>query len=103
MDLRKITAHMGWPGCYGFNRLLHRHTRYPTRAVFKNGQELSYSHSEYLGGVGGYGTDWSGATYCPQCVKEDLQKLGFSYWHRKMCYDLEVCATHNMLLIDTCC
>lgn len=102
MELRKITAHMGWPGCDGFNRLLHRHTHYPTLAVFKNAQELSYSRSEYLGAGGCYGTDWGGATYCPECVKEDLQRLGFSYWRRQLHHDLEVCATHNTVLVDIC-
>lgn len=102
MDLRKITAHMGWPGCYGFNRLLHLHTHYPTRVVFKNNQELSYSHSEYVGAWVCYGVDWGGATYCPECVKEDLQRLGFSYWRRQLSHDLEVCATHNVVLIDAC-
>lgn len=101
-DLRKIAAQIGWPGCNGFNRLLHLHTHYPTIAAFKNSQDLSYSDSEYVDGGGCYGTDWSEATYCPECVKEDLQRLGFSYWRRHLRHELEVCATHNVVLVDAC-
>lgn len=41
-------------------------------------------------------------TYCPECVREDLKKLGFSYWRRNFPTHVTVCAAHNVVLISAC-
>lgn len=37
--------------------------------------------------------------YCPECAKEDINKYGVAYWHRKhQLYGLITCPTHAQLL-----
>ena len=39
-QLRKIAGLIGWPGCYGFNRLVHNHTMLPAKHVIKSYQDI---------------------------------------------------------------
>lgn len=48
-DISLIAEMQGWIGCYGLNKMLHRHTNYPFKEVFKNVQDISYSRGEYIG------------------------------------------------------
>lgn len=97
-----ITKLLGWPGCYGFNLMLHKHTDYPLTAVFKNIQNIFYSEKEYLNTSNIFSsiTDISG--FCPICVDQDVKRLGFSFWRRAHCSEMKVCAEHNVMLVKSC-
>lgn len=104
-EIKNIAKTMGWFGCYGFNKLLHKHTYYPVESIFKNIQDISYSGDEYHRGGNSYGSERNIAAFCPECVREDLKSLGFSYWrrlHHDTKWSLKVCAKHNVLLITLC-
>ncbi len=101
-DLEKISRLLGWSGCEGFNRLLHEHTDYPMTTVFKNIQDISYSGSEYLLRSHRLGSGKIEAAFCPICVQEDIKKLGFTFWRRAHCSELNVCAEHNVILVKRC-
>lgn len=79
-EVKKLASAIGWQGCYGFNRLIHHHTDVAELFVIKNSQDVSYSGKHYATEEVRY-SDWD-ASYCPDCVKEDLESFGFSYWKR---------------------
>ncbi len=101
-DILKITGLLGWPGCYGLNIMLHKHTDYPITAVFKNIQDISYSEKEYLFWSRFFYSNRVLSGFCPICVDEDVKRLGFSFWRRAHCSDLKVCAEHNVTLVKRC-
>jgi len=101
-DVIQLASMLGWEGCYGFNRMLHYHTDYPLKAVFKNVQDISYSGQDYLGFGSCIGSNRIESGFCPICVREDMSVLGFSYWRRSHCTDLKVCAKHNVVLNKSC-
>lgn len=99
-EVNKIASAMGWPGCYGFNRLIHHHTMDVEFFVIKNSQDLSYSGKDYTFNSVRY-SDWT-ASYCPDCVREDLESFGFSYWKRFCTQYVKVCYKHNVVLLNHC-
>lgn len=101
-EVKALAATMGWLGCFGFNHLLHNHTFYPRYSIFKSNQDISYSHSEYISSLHTYESNIEPAAFCPECVKEDLAVLGFSYWRRLFRSDIKVCAKHNVYLVNKC-
>lgn len=101
-DILLIAETQGWIGCYGFNKMLHKHTKYPLKEVFKNIQDISYSRGEYVGHSYCYGSNRTPAGFCPVCVAEDIKRLGFSFWRRAHCCELKVCAEHNVELVKRC-
>lgn len=102
-DVGIIAAAMGWPGCYGFNRLLHHHTHYPKISIVKDIKDIAYSGREYISISNCFGSDRDVAAFCPACVKNDLEILGFSYWRRlHQEKSLNVCVKHNVLLVRSC-
>ncbi len=101
-DILKIAEMLGWAGCYGLNKMLHKHTDYPLTAVFKNIQDVSYSAKEYTVYSRSFHSNRSLAGFCPICVDEDIKRLGFSFWRRAHCSYLEVCAEHNVTLVKRC-
>ncbi len=101
-DILLIAEMQGWIGCYGFNKMLHKHTNYPLNEVFKNIQDISYSRGEYVGHSYCYGSNRTPAGFCPICVAEDIKRLGFSFWRRAHCCELKVCAEHNVELVKRC-
>ncbi len=101
-DISLIAEMQGWVGCYGLNKILHRHTNYPLKEIFKNVQDISYSRSEYIGHSWGYDSNRSPSGFCPVCVAEDIERLGFSFWRRAHCCELKVCADHNVELVKRC-
>ncbi|KPB66014.1 TniQ family protein [Pseudomonas amygdali] len=101
-DILLIAGMQGWIGCYGFNKILHKHTEFPLREVFKNIQDISYSRDEYISSSSVYGSDSTAAGFCPVCVAEDIERLGFSFWRRAHCCELKVCAEHNVELVKHC-
>lgn len=101
-DILSIARTQGWIGCYGFNKILHKHTDYPLKEIFKNIQDISYSRDEYIGRPNLYSSDSTQAGFCPVCVAEDVERLGFSFWRRAHCCELKVCAEHNVELVKRC-
>lgn len=100
-QVRKISSAMGLPGCYGFNSLIHNHTLMAVNFVIKNPQDVSYSDVQYTTRWSARFSDWN-ASFCPDCVKEDLENLGFSYWRRFCVPDVKVCYKHNTVLLNRC-
>ncbi|WP_135187494.1 hypothetical protein [Pseudomonas amygdali] len=98
--VRKIADILGWQGCYGFNKLLHEHTKSPSRYVFKSKFDYSYSGFDYLNGHC-FDSLTRNRPYCPVCAKEDKIKLGYSYW-RRIHHDVSVCPKHNVTLLTIC-
>lgn len=47
-DVKRLAEAMGWPGCYGFNRLVHSHTMMASAYVFKGYWDHSYSAKQYI-------------------------------------------------------
>lgn len=99
-QLRKIAGLFGWPGCYGFNRLVHNHTMLAAKHVIKGDQDISYSGPLYVSKVSRLNV--LGSAYCPDCVREDLESRGFSYWKRYTYPDVTVCHKHNTVLLERC-
>jgi len=99
-EINLIAESLGWPGCYGFNRLLHHHTPMAAHFVIKYSQEAAYSGKAY-GECRAHFDVWD-ASFCPDCVREDLFKLGFSYWRRLLNPSITACHRHNTVLLDRC-
>jgi hypothetical protein len=99
-EVKKLASAIGWQGCYGFNRLIHHHTDVAELFVLKNSQDVSYSGKHYATEEARY-SDWN-ASYCPDCVREDLENFGFSYWKRFCTLDVKVCYKHNVVLLNHC-
>lgn len=99
---KTVAALLSWPGCFGFNRLLHNHTRYALHGIFNDGFDISYSGKRY-GVQTSMGSPWQQkSAYCPSCVREDLENLGFAYWRRAHECDVTVCWKHNVVLLTSC-
>jgi len=98
--VRMLAAEFGWPGCYGFNRLVHCHTMHAAFHVIKNDWDISYSGSDYISP----GVQYSEpvAWFCPDCVREDVATKGFSYWRRYGKANVSVCYKHNTVLLRNC-
>jgi hypothetical protein len=92
---------MGWHGCYGFNKLVHLHSDFPFRSVFKSRGNLSYSGSEFIQRSYCFDSLADTRAYCPSCVNEDMRLLGYSYW-RRIHPHVTVCAKHNVSLLSYC-
>lgn len=99
--VKVIASTMGWEGCYGFNRLLHEHTQLPLQFVIRDTRDVSYSRTAYLKPRMAI-TNSDLHAYCPECVRQDVQDLGFSYWRRTFPDHVSVCATHNVVLLSIC-
>ncbi|MCP2024268.1 UNVERIFIED_ORG: hypothetical protein J2Y76_005183 [Pseudomonas reinekei] len=100
--IKKIASVLQWPGCHGFNRLLHHHTAYPLKSVLKSPRDISYSQTTYISARHWYELNSELSSFCPECVREDLRTLGFSYWRRSFQDDVTVCPKHNLLLLNKC-
>lgn len=100
IDVKRLAEAMGWPGCYGFNRLVHSHTMMASAHVFKGYWDHSYSAKQYTS-EGERFSVWD-ASFCPECVREDLKARGFSYWRRYVAPYVTVCFKHNAVLQNQC-
>lgn len=98
---KEIGKALGLLGCYGFNRLLHNHTYYPRSAFLHEDKDISYSGQEYLASRH-FDVAKAPSLFCPECVRDDIAYLGFSYWRRVHHPDITVCATHNVYLEAQC-
>ena len=102
LTIKTITSVLNWPGCYGFNRLLHDHTSYALTGVFKDTNDISYSQKDYISKSDSPNLDKTKYAYCPECVRDDLGKLGYSYWRRSHQFGVTVCGNHNAILVTSC-
>ena len=48
IEVKGLAEAIGWPGCYGFNRLLQGHTMMAAIHVFKGHWDHSYSGKQYV-------------------------------------------------------
>ncbi|WP_146021750.1 MULTISPECIES: hypothetical protein [unclassified Pseudomonas] len=96
-----IAAVLGRSDTYGFNRLLHDHTSYSQVAVFPDAGQNSYTRSKYPRCSTRFETESQQAGICIDCIKEDIDFLGFPYWRRDHRY-VKVCAKHNTVLLRKC-
>ena len=101
-ELKTIASAMGWPGCRGLNRLLHFHTDYAKYSVFKDDRNLSYSQDAYISKSWKRVANKFATRFCPDCVREDIRTIGFSFWHRSQDQSVDVCAKHNVILESNC-
>ena len=98
-DAILLSKILGWPGCHGFNRLIHFHTEYAFDFMVKSARDFAYSENFYVSKRSV--EPHKGYAYCPVCVLEDFEKLGFSYW-RRIGGNVGVCASHNVILYSNC-
>lgn len=68
--------------------------------VFKGNWDHSYSGKQYVS-EGERFSEWEEA-FCPECVREDLELLGFSFWRRYGAPYVTVCHNHNVVLQSLC-
>lgn len=92
---------LGRSDTYEFNRLLHEHTSYSQVGVFPDSDQRSYTRGNYQDSYKRFETECQLAGICIDCVKEDIESLGFAYWRRDHRY-VEVCAKHNTILLRKC-
>lgn len=92
---------IGRTDTYGFNRLLHDHTNYSQVAVFPDSSQISYARHEYQISYTRFETESQPAGVCIDCLKEDIDTLGFPYWRRDHRY-VKVCAKHNAVICRKC-
>ena len=92
---------LGRSDTYEFNRLLHEHTSYSQVGVFPDFGQCSYTRGDYQDCFTRFETESQLAGICIDCVKEDIESLGFPYWRRDHRY-VEVCAKHNTILLRDC-
>ncbi len=92
---------LGRADTYDFNRLLHEHTSYSQVGVFPDFGQSSYTRRNYQDSETRFETESQRVGICIDCVKEDIESLGFPYWRRDHRY-VEVCAKHNTILLRQC-
>lgn len=101
-ELKSIASAMGWEGSAGLNRLVHFHTDYPRNSIFKTLKNLYHSQHEGLEYIECVETKREPPSFCVECIKDDLDSRGFSFWRRSHHIDIRVCARHNVLLQKKC-
>jgi len=103
--IRCFSNAIGWGGHEGFNFLLHRHTTYHRYAfsIDKFGCYDQYIYWKMHHGRFGEYIGLDPVRFCPLCVREDYENLGFVYWRRNhQAMDVTVCAKHNLVLVHSC-
>ena len=68
--------------------------------IFKAYWDHSYSGNQYISE--GERFSVCDASFCPECVREDLTTRGFSYWRRYAAPHVTVCFKHNAVLQNQC-
>lgn len=102
---RTFTYKIGWGGHKEFNFLLNRHTTYHRYEFsvdsFGCYDQYIYWKKSHFGFAEYIGLD--PVRFCPLCVREDYESLGFIYWRRNhQARDVTVCGTHNLELFESC-
>lgn len=101
-DLQEIASISGLNGYDGLKYFLHNHVDFQPSSIFKAAEDLERPdyHSIPLTSV--VGASWNGESYCSECAREDVAKLGFSYWRRSLEYAPKICPKHEVVLTDRC-
>ncbi|MEG5264901.1 TniQ family protein [Pseudomonas sp. JDS28PS106] len=99
-NVRRLAKALGWAGCYGFNRLIHSHTLMAATYVIKSDWDISYSGKQYVSLNESFSS--RAVSYCPDCIRENFQRLGFAYWSRFTSPHVTVCYKHNVELLSRC-
>ena len=102
LTVKTIASILKWPGCYGFNRILHDHTSYPISGIFKDPYDISYSQRKYISKGKTPSINKTMYAYCPECIRGDLIRFGYSYWRRSHQSGVTVCGKHNVVLVTRC-
>lgn len=68
--------------------------------VFKGRWDHAYSGKQYISDGERFSV-WD-SSFCPECVREDLESRGFSYWRRYVAPYVTVCFKHNSVLHKLC-
>ena len=104
-DFLRFINKAGWPGREGLNFFLYRHTSYH-RVNFSVFEFVAYDRRIYRINRTHILTNYIGTNlvrFCPLCIREDFEELGFIYWRRNhQSRDVKVCARHNSILVDSC-
>lgn len=108
-NLKVISEFLGWPGIYGFNKLLHEHTAFPIAAILESKRDRNrsysrgyYNSSEFLDYLVRGKPSTKIARYCLECAREDYKKIGFPYARRSHQYYVKACSVHRVWLRDCC-
>lgn len=96
---RYVLNHSSYP-LYGTTL---RKSRLNTLLSIMEGEELKDGREKYL--TRALGCTWmrkKSLCYCPACAKEEIEKHGEPYWHRKhQLPGVEVCLKHRLKLIES--
>jgi len=101
-DLQEVANISGLGGYDGLRYLLHNHVDFEPTTIFKPAEELKLPDYHYVLGHTVVGASWNGESFCPECAREDVGRLGFSYWRRSLQHAPKVCPKHDVVLINRC-
>lgn len=102
LTIKTVASTLQWPGCHGFNRILHSHTNYALQGIIKKESDLTYSCKKYVSRSRSDKLDLTRYKYCPECCRDDISKIGFAYWRRSHQMGINACSRHRTKLIDSC-
>lgn len=103
--IKAVASAMGWEGCYGFNKLLHLHTCFFQEVFIMGDSHQAYSAHHYDCRDNyelNYYVQREEISLCLECIKDDLDRIGFCYWRRSHQSQSNVCAVHNVILSRKC-
>lgn len=104
-DLMLIADLMNWNCFTGFIKLIQLHTIYFRYHLIIDDIESMLLRHSYLKKNKcrfGYVTKRKDIAICVECIKSDIERLGYSYWRRSHQDEIRVCATHNVKLLTKC-
>ncbi|VVO08490.1 hypothetical protein [Pseudomonas fluorescens] len=104
-ELILIAEQMNWHCFTGFIKLIQLHTVYFRYHLVIDDVESMLLRHKYLekSECGfGYATKRKDIAICLECIKTDIDRLGYSYWRRSHQDDIKVCAIHNLKLVTRC-
>lgn len=101
--IEKLAVKLGFERNFGYNFLIHYHTNYYRHAFVVPEFSGCYGVGRYGGGLIIDASATDSVKICPACALEDIHDRGFMYWRRShQVFDINVCAVHNLRLIDAC-
>jgi hypothetical protein len=96
---------MSWHHFAGFIKLVQQHTVYFSYRLIVDDVESMLLRHRFLEKSNcdfGYVTKGKDVAICLECVKDDIERVGFSFWRRSHQNEINVCATHNVKLLKKC-
>jgi hypothetical protein len=104
-NLILIADLMNWHNFTGFINLVQLHTIYFRYHLIIDDIESMLLRHKYLEKSRcdfGYVTKRKDVAICLECIKNDIDRLGYSYWRRSHQDEIKVCAIHNTKLLTKC-